>query len=105
MTAFNLEAATKLAATGGLSDVQRQAVERSGQIAIPTAAEEIWRYSRIAELDLSGYVPALDDVTITGGAALVSTDVAADELAGSRDLFDELNAAFSRPIFRAAVSS
>jgi len=99
VTAFNLEAATKLAATGGLSDVQRQAVERSGQISIPTAAEEIWRYSRIAELDLSAYVPALDDVTVTGGAALVSTDVAANELAGSRDLFDELNAAFSRPIF------
>ncbi len=38
-------------------------------VALPTADEEIWRYSRIGELDLAKYAPGRVDTTIEAGAA------------------------------------
>ena len=97
MTAFNLEAATQLAAPHDLSDVQRRAIDQAGALPIPTAAEEVWRYSRIAELDLASYSPGIDIVEVTGGSQYVSKGAAA-ELATDTDVFDALNTAFSDPI-------
>ncbi len=37
------------------------AVERFDDVGMPTEAEEIWRYSRISELDLDAFAPVLDD--------------------------------------------
>ena len=36
------------------------------EYALPSAEEEVWRYSRIAELDLDAYAPA-DDAPVAGG--------------------------------------
>ena len=38
---------------------------------LPTAAEEIWRYSRIADLDLTRYQPGAATTTVEGGDDLV----------------------------------
>jgi Fe-S cluster assembly protein SufD len=36
------------------------AAERFADLSLPTEAEEMWRYSRISELDLDAYAPAVD---------------------------------------------
>jgi len=45
---------------------RQTAWELLGSMAMPTAAEEIWRYSRIDELDPRGYQPVLDPPRIAG---------------------------------------
>jgi len=37
------------------------AAERFDDVGLPTEAEEIWRYSRVSDLDLDGYAPVDDD--------------------------------------------
>ncbi len=54
---FTPEAARGLPGPDWLAARRAAAVERLGEVAWPTAAEEIWRYSRIGELDLSNYRP------------------------------------------------
>jgi Fe-S cluster assembly protein SufD len=99
VTAFNLEAATRLAAPQSLSDTQRQALDRATAASMPTAAEEIWRYSRIAELDLGAFTPRADQATVTGPSQYVTSVVAAEAEPGAGgDIFDDLNLAFSAPI-------
>ena len=49
-------------------------------VPLPTTDAEIWRYSRIGELDLAAYTPSGHDVEVTGG--LVAR-------AGLVELFDE----------------
>ncbi|MBU3703721.1 MAG: Fe-S cluster assembly protein SufD [Ilumatobacteraceae bacterium] len=41
-------------------------------VALPTADEEIWRYSRIGELDLAKYVPGRVDTTVEAPGAAAS---------------------------------
>jgi hypothetical protein len=41
---------------------------------MPTTDEELWRYSRIGELDLDRYALAAADTTISGGDGLVAGD-------------------------------
>ncbi len=75
------------------------AAERAGAANVPSAEEEVWRYSRIGELDLERFQPgradtavdAPDEVQVVAGATLgdgLRTDDAAV------DLFHELNTAF-----------
>src|SRR4029453_8807630 len=52
MTAFTPEAARALGGPDWLVERRLAAAEQVGGIVWPTAAEEIWRYSRIDELDL-----------------------------------------------------
>ncbi len=54
---FTPEAARGLPGPDWLAARRAAAVERLGELEWPTAAEEIWRYSRIGELDLSNYRP------------------------------------------------
>jgi len=57
MTAFTVDAARALGGPDWLVQRRVAAAEQLGAIAWPTPAEEIWRYSRIDELDLDKYRP------------------------------------------------
>src|SRR5947209_7404565 len=63
-------------------------------VALPSPDEEIWRYSRIAELDLASYAHRRAAATVTGWTP-------ADTVGPSEpavDVFAELNAARSEPV-------
>jgi Fe-S cluster assembly protein SufD len=78
---------------------------------LPSAQEEVWRYSRIAELDLDGYTPSPDAVTVElavpdewtskGVTVQRAADLTDDSsgigavAAGGPDVFATLNDAFS----------
>ncbi|HVJ96910.1 MAG TPA: hypothetical protein VNC41_08765, partial [Acidimicrobiia bacterium] len=55
--AFTPDAARAVGGPQWLVDRRAAAAEQLSNIAWPTAAEEIWRYSRIGELDLERYTP------------------------------------------------
>ena len=57
MTAFTPDAARALDGPDWLVERRMRAVERLAGITWPTAAEEIWRYSRIDDFDLERYRP------------------------------------------------
>src|SRR5262249_61671640 len=57
MTAFTSEAARALGGPDWLTERRRAAAEQLDGISWPTPAEEIWRYSRIDELDLDRFRP------------------------------------------------
>jgi Fe-S cluster assembly protein SufD len=66
---------------------------------LPTAAEEIWRYSRIGELDLARYAPGRASTEIDAPPDLVSRDDAAVVVEGPPpDVFAELNAAHAEAV-------
>ncbi len=45
---------------------------------LPTADAEIWRYSRIAELDISAFTIQRGSLDVSGDASVFSTDAEAD---------------------------
>ena len=57
LSQFTGDAATALPGPGWLRDLRRAAFERFEATELPTEAEEVWRYSRIDELDLERYSP------------------------------------------------
>lgn len=59
--AFTPDAARAVGGPQWLVDRRAAAAEQLSDIAWPTAAEEIWRYSRIGELDLARYTPFRED--------------------------------------------
>ena len=79
------------------------AAQRAADAAWPTPAEEIWRYSRIDDLDLARYTPAVATTTVEGGGDLVVDAAAEAELpdvigGAAPDVFADLNAAFARAV-------
>ena len=75
-----------------------QACERAAAAAFPTADEEVWRYSRIGELDLDAFTPGRAHTVVDAPAGV---QVAQGGSLGDRfddepavDLFHELNRAF-----------
>jgi Fe-S cluster assembly protein SufD len=63
-------------------------------VQLPTAAEEIWRYSRIGDLDLAGYTPGKATTHVEGPSDLVSREDPGAIIEGPPpDVFAELNAA------------
>ena len=63
---------------------------------MPSPELEVWRYSRIAELDLARYAPTAVRSTVTGAEGLLGeTEVTAALAAGAdvHDILDELSAA------------
>ena len=100
MHAFTPDAAR--AADLPFTDARVAAAQRAATAEWPTTAEEIWRSSRIEDLDLAAYQPAEATTTVEGGGDLV-VDLATeaelpDLLVGAPDVFAELNAAFARPV-------
>ena len=57
MNAFTPEAARALGGPNWLVERRLAAAEQLAGVTWPTPAEEIWRYSRIGELDLDRYRP------------------------------------------------
>ncbi len=76
------------------------AVERAAAAELPTTAEEIWRYSRIEELDLDRFTPRPSLTTVEGAEDLVAGDDDWPDVIGgdAPDVFAELNAAFMSPL-------
>lgn len=63
-------------------------------VALPTTDEEIWRYSRISELDLAAFTPTAYAPVVsapTGGASVTVGDAAALEAFDEPDVFATLN--------------
>ncbi len=100
MSAFSPDAVRDF--PGGWSEFRLAAAERFAAAELPTADEEIWRYSRIDRLDLSNYSPSATHTTITGPDELddlLADDVEPDLFAGDApDVFADLNRAFMTPI-------
>jgi Fe-S cluster assembly protein SufD len=102
VTSFSPDAAAALPGPDWLRRLRTAAAERAAAAAWPTTEEEIWRYSRIGELDLDAFAPASHEVTCTGwDLPLDEPDpgLLTDSLAEAADVFAELNAAFAdRPL-------
>ena len=97
MRAFSPDAARAGASTD--LDLRSAAAERAAATSLPTADEEVWRYSRIRDLDLDALTPARAVTTVTGGGP--SAEVVVGASLGSSapteaalDVFHELNTAF-----------
>jgi Fe-S cluster assembly protein SufD len=58
LSRFTPDAAAALDGPDWLRTRRTAAAERFAAVSLPTAAEEIWRYSRVSQLDLDRYVPA-----------------------------------------------
>ena len=60
-------------------------------IELPTTDEEIWRYSRIGDLDLASYVPAAHRVDVAGAGDLLVGEPEHELFGDPPDVFAELN--------------
>lgn len=108
MTTFSPDTAAALPGPAWLRAARVAAAERFAASALPSTAEEIWRYSRIAELDLEAFrpvatAPGLDAGDLPEGVEVRVVGEADDGLPGSvmdepTDVFAELNSAFATPI-------
>ncbi|MBA2496887.1 MAG: SufD family Fe-S cluster assembly protein, partial [Acidimicrobiia bacterium] len=58
LSALSLDAARALPGPDGLRDRRAAAAERFTAEPLPTAEEEVWRYSRVADIDLVAMTPA-----------------------------------------------
>lgn len=79
------------------------AAERFAAAPMPTTAEEIWRYSRVDELDVERYTPVSATTTVSGADGVIGAaddepiDVVSEKLGAAADVFAELNTAFMTP--------
>jgi Fe-S cluster assembly protein SufD len=96
MSAFSPDAVR--AFSGDWSEFRLAAAERFAAAEMPTADEEIWRYSRIDRLDLEAFAPHASTTTVTGPddfGDLLATDIEPDLFGNDApDVFAELNRAF-----------
>ena len=73
-------------------------------MSMPTPEEEVWRYSRIGELDLQQFTPGRTQTSVAGGSGSLHELAAADDEERAldaepvTDLFHELNNAFMEPV-------
>jgi len=58
LSRFTSDAAAALDGPDWLRTHRTAAAERFADVALPTEAEEIWRYSRVSQIDLDAYAPA-----------------------------------------------
>ncbi|HZQ28724.1 MAG TPA: Fe-S cluster assembly protein SufD [Acidimicrobiales bacterium] len=67
MTTFTADAAAQLPGPAWLREQRIAAAERFAGASLPTETEEVWRYSRISELDLDAFAPLVDGPTTEDG--------------------------------------
>ena len=102
MNAFSPDAVRGLAS--GWDDFRVAAAERFANSERPTPDEEIWRYSRIDQLELDRFTPTASTTTVTGapdGVVVAGpSDADPPELFADEtpDVFAELNRAFMSPV-------
>jgi len=65
---------------------------------LPTADAEIWRYSRIAELDISKFEIQHGSQTVSGDDSFVTTGTDADSSVATPDVFAEYNASHQQTV-------
>ncbi|MBO0892941.1 MAG: SufD family Fe-S cluster assembly protein, partial [Acidimicrobiales bacterium] len=84
LTFFTAEVAAALPGPAWLRDVRQAAFERFRDAEQPTEAEEVWRYSRIDDLDLDRFRPSLPPSTPANerAASALQATPAADWLEG-----------------------
>ncbi|MFL6203912.1 MAG: Fe-S cluster assembly protein SufD [Acidimicrobiales bacterium] len=84
LSTFSPEALVGLAGPSGLAERRAVAVERFAAASLPTTDEEVWRYSRIHELDLDRLSPGALTASIAhgelGGAEVLRGESAAERL-------------------------
>jgi Fe-S cluster assembly protein SufD len=73
---------------------RRDAAERARSMDLPTAEQEVWRYSRIGELQLDRFHPTSPTTSVRGANGFVADHHDLDT-STVHDIFDELAAAFS----------
>jgi Fe-S cluster assembly protein SufD len=99
MTAFT--PAHARAVDGAWIEMRIDALDRFGAAPMPTPDEEIWRYSRIADLDLDRFTPAAA-ATVVGALddpSILATDIEPELFADETpDVFADLNRAFMTPV-------
>ena len=99
MSAFTPDAVREQA--GDWQELRLAAAERFATAPLPTPDEEIWRYSRIDQLDLDRFAPApcVTEVVVPDGfESLIATDVEPELFPDETpDVFAELNRAFMSP--------
>ncbi|HEX2042629.1 MAG TPA: Fe-S cluster assembly protein SufD [Acidimicrobiales bacterium] len=86
MSRFTADVASALRGPEWLRARRVAAAERFAALSLPSESEEIWRYSRISELDLDAYVPA-DPAAPAGGGdgtSVLAPVESAIALAGER---------------------
>lgn len=100
MQAFSPDAARAVAQP--FVDQRAAAAERAATADRPTPEDEIWRYSRIEELDLASFRPAASSTAVRGAdrwlVAAGDGDFPSVIDGPAPDLFAELNAAFMSPV-------
>jgi Fe-S cluster assembly protein SufD len=81
------------------ADERTAAAERAAAAPWPTVAEEIWRYSRIGDLDLGTYELGSAETSVASGGDVVGPSDTFPSLIDGEgpDVFAELNAAFGAP--------
>jgi hypothetical protein len=87
----------------GLSwqDMRLAAADRFAAATMPTPSEEIWRYSRIDQLDLADFAPAacVTEVDAPGATSRWVVDAEPELFADETpDVFADLNRAFMTPV-------
>lgn len=104
MPSFDVDAARALSAEAPDLAKRLAAAEIAAAAAFPSPEEEVWRYSRIAELDLDRFTAARTVTEVhgaEGSAAEIDTVGAAgdaDFVASAKGLFGALNEAFNTPV-------
>jgi Fe-S cluster assembly protein SufD len=74
VTPFSADASAALGGPDWLRARRAAALDRFSATSLPSPEEELWRYSRVAELDLDRYTPALE---VPAGGTALSADVQA----------------------------
>lgn len=80
---FTVDAARALPGPAWLRERRTAAAERALAMPLPSPEEEVWRYSRVAELDLDAYRPEPDPTPVTAipDAILAEADSVPDRAA------------------------
>jgi Fe-S cluster assembly protein SufD len=97
MTALTPDAARALPGSDQRRAARAMAAERARGLPLPSPEDEIWRYSRIAELDLDAFTPVGVEVTVTGADGYLVADDDEPQTV-STDVFGALNDAFGQVV-------
>jgi Fe-S cluster assembly protein SufD len=105
LSTFTPDAARALGGPAWLREIRAAAAERFASAGLPSTEEEIWRYSRIAELDLDAFAPGAATTTIEAPAGITVAPAGDDDaerfggvMTAATDVFAELNTAFCAPL-------
>jgi Fe-S cluster assembly protein SufD len=92
LSAFTVDSIAPLGGPAWLVDLRAEAAERLAGAALPSTDEEVWRYSRIGELDLERFAPAAATTTVEHGDLGRARVGRASELDGAAELLGDLPA-------------